>query len=152
MAKITKQLTVPRFASVMNLLFFTVTYVVVTTSIVFADALRRGFDVVLVPMTAVSVSFATLSLPLLSIVKSIVSRAERAGVKVNEKLVKDYRNGCFTISSLATLGVALSTAYYLTREMPVAVAAISSFATLVVVLLMLLLGMHTALKLLAKLE
>lgn len=141
MHSVARLLTVPRFAAIMFVVFFVAVYTMVGIGIVPVDVLCARFEVALQSVIALSVSLIIFPFITVPAVESIVSKAERVGVKVSNKLVEDYVHGCYTIFLLSVVEVVLIIVYSFLGKtlltLPVILLALSTLAVLIIVLLIL---------------
>ena len=145
MRSITRLLTLRKFAAVMFILFFVAVYIMVGIGIVSVNVLRIRFEAALQPIIALSVSLVIFPFISIPAVESIVSRAERAGIKASSKLIEDYIHGCYTVFLLAVTEIVLVTAYSFLKEvLLLLLLAVPTLITLIIVLLILVYSLWRA--------
>jgi len=123
--------------------------------------LRVGFEVALPSIMALSVSLVVFPFVSVPAVESITARAEKAGIKVNPKLLKDYIDGCFTIFLLSTAEIILIIVYQIIGEIAgnivvfalpmktlILCGLLSLLCTLIVILVLVILALWEATSLL----
>ncbi len=89
-------------------------------------------------------SFAVLLLPTATVplVADLVMRTSKLGVRFNPKLFNDYIDGSFVSAFYALVTLIFVMIFSITKWVIAAYIAVTSFASVVVTLLLLLVGLH----------
>jgi len=116
MTSILKRLTARRTTILLFLLIFTVLLAV--SGVNFYGVYNILFRFREATATVIALSISLTIFPFVSVpaVESIVEHTEKLHIKVSPNLVKDYVDGCFTVSILATIEVVLIIAIQLIEE------------------------------------
>jgi len=113
---ILKRLTARRTTILLFLFIFTVLLAV--SRVNFYDVYNILFRFKEALNSVIALSISLIIFPFVSVpaVESIVEHAKKLHIKVSSNLVKDYVDGCFTVSILATIEVVLIIAIQLIEE------------------------------------
>ncbi len=137
MYSIARLLSLPRFIFILFILFFVIVGIIARVNIASIDVLRARFEVALQPIIAFSVSLVIFPFISVPAVESIISRAERAGIKVSSKLVEDYIHGCYTVFLLAISEIVLIITYSFLERSLLILLAVPILITLIILTLVL---------------
>lgn len=128
-----------------------VLWLLVSSNILSLDTLTAGLREAAPPLVALSVSLIVFPFISVPAVESIVSRAQSLGVKVNQKLVEDYIDGCFIVFLLSVVELLLLVFYAFT-DLPVIVfTTIPVLVSLIFVTIILVSGLWQITRLMMKL-
>jgi len=116
LTSILKWLTTVRFATLTFALIFVALLAADTVDSYAVYSILLRFREALATVVALSVSLIVFPFVSVPAVESIVERAERLGIRVNPRLVKDYVDGCFTMFLLATTEIILAITIQLTED------------------------------------
>jgi len=119
MVSVSKLLNIRSLALLLFSALFVICLYVLADECINATELRKllvGFEAALPSIIALSVSLVVFPFVSADAVESITARAEKAGIKVNPKLLKDYIDGCFTIFLLSTAEIILIIVYRIIGE------------------------------------
>jgi len=135
MASITKWLTIRRFAYLLFVFIFMLLLAVGTINFYAVHELLLRFEGALPSVVALSVSLIIFPFITVPAVESVVERAEKLGIKVNQKLLKDYVDGSYTVFLLAVAEMVLIIVVQLVEEaLLLTLAALTLLSTLIIVL------------------
>ena len=137
MHDVINQLSLRRLAVITFLLSFAILYALVKINVVSYSLLHNQLEKALQPIVALSVSLIIFPFITIPSVESIVSRAERAGIKVSKKLVEDYIHGCYTVFSLSLIEIISIIFFIFFSTWIIIYLILSFFITKMVVLLIL---------------
>jgi len=134
MTSILKRLTARRIAILLFLIIFTALLAVSGVNFYAVYDILFRFREALSSVIALSIPLIIFPFVSVPAVESIVERAEKLRIKVSPNLVKDYVDGCFTVSILATAEVVLIIAIQLIEEIKflLALIALSLLLTLII--------------------
>lgn len=114
------------------------------------DTLSAGLREATSPLIVLSVTLIVFPFVSVSGVESIVSRAQSLGIKVNQKLVEDYVDGCFIVFLLSVAELISLVLYVFTDSVIIVYITIPLLITLVFITIILLSGLWEIAKMMIK--
>lgn len=138
---IVKYLKIWVVALITLVLTLSVLLLLVSSNILTLDTLVKGLREATSPLIALSVSLIVFPIISVSTVEDVVSKARSSGIEVNQRLVKDYIDGCFMIFILSMVNLLLLVFYAFTGLWVIVFTTVSVLVSLIFVMIILMSGL-----------